>query len=35
MIVNLHLQNKRGQDLYKNVLTGRIAPLSQQVFSTF
>lgn len=28
----MHLKNKRGQDLYKNVLTGRIAPLSQQIF---
>jgi len=32
MIVNLHLQNNRGQDLYKNVLTGKINPLSQQIF---
>jgi hypothetical protein len=32
MIVNLHLQNKRGQDLYKNVLTEKINPLSQQIF---
>ena len=32
MIVNTHLKNKRGQDLYKNVLTGKINPLSQQVF---
>jgi hypothetical protein len=32
MIVNTHLKNKRGQDLYKNVLTGDINPLSQQEF---
>jgi len=32
MIVNMNLKNKRGQDLYKNVLTGKINPLSQQVF---
>jgi len=32
MIVNLNLKNKRGQDLYKNVLTGTINSLSQQVF---
>jgi hypothetical protein len=32
MIVNTHLKNKRGQDLYKNVLTGDINPLSRQYF---
>ena len=32
MIVNTHLKNKRGQDLYKNVFTGDINPLSRQVF---
>jgi hypothetical protein len=32
MIVNLNLQNKAGQYLYKNVLTGKINPICQQVF---
>lgn len=32
MLINLHTQDKKGRELYKNALTGRVAPLNQQDF---
>lgn len=32
MLVKLNKKDKKGRELYKNALTGRVAPLNQQDF---